>query len=82
MDRTEDGMDMEATLIRIGLPFVVDASTAVPADWIQIAQRISQSENGLARWEVTASTAALRDEAVQTIDSLVKEYGAGEKYVG
>ena len=32
--------------------------------------------------EVTASTAALRDEAVQTIDSLVKEYGAGEKYVG
>jgi phosphomannomutase len=82
MDRTEDGMDMEATLIRVGLPFVIDATTEIPDRWVQIAQRISQSENGLARWEVTASTAELRDDAVATIDGLVKEYGAGEKYVG
>lgn len=82
MKQTEDGMDMEATLIRIGLPFVIDASTPIPESWIQIAQRISQSENGLARWEVTASTAELRSEAVESIEGFVKEYGAGEKYVG
>ena len=82
MKQTEDGMDMEATLIRIGLPFVIDASTPIPESWIQIAQRISQSEHGLARWEVTASTAELRSEAVESIEGFVKEYGAGEKYVG
>ena len=82
MDRTADGMDMEATLIRLHLPFEITAETVIGDDWCQVAQRISQSENGLARWEVTAATAALRDEAVASITAIAAKHGAGERYVG
>lgn len=82
MSRTADGMDMEATLIRDGLPFVIDASTPLSAEWTQVAQRVSQSEKGLARWEVTAGTAERRDAAVQLIEATVRQFGAGPRYVG
>lgn len=82
MDRTADGMDMEATLIRLRLPFSIGRDTVIGEDWCQVAQRISQSENGLARWEVTAASAALRDAAVATIAGIAARHGAGERYVG
>ena len=46
----KNGMDLEATLMRRGLPFDVDQNTVLTGDWLQICQRVSQSENGLARW--------------------------------
>jgi phosphomannomutase len=82
MSRTADGMDMEATLLRQGLPFVIDATTPLSEEWTQVAQRVSQSEKGLARWEVTAGTAARRDEAVRLIEATVQRFGAGPRYVG
>jgi phosphomannomutase len=82
MSRTADGMDMEATLLREGLPFVIDADTPMTEEWTQVAQRVSQSEKGLARWEVTAGTAARRDEAVRQIEAAVQRFGAGPRYVG
>lgn len=51
----KNGMDLEATLLRRGLPFDVTAETRLAADWFQVSQRVSQSENGLARWEVVGA---------------------------
>lgn len=82
MSRMADGMDMDATLLREGLPFVIDASTPMSEEWTQIAQRVSQSEQGLARWEVTAGTPARKAAAVQLIETTVRRFGAGPKYVG
>jgi phosphomannomutase len=82
MSRMADGMDMEATLLRDGLPFVINAETPLSEEWTQIAQRVSQSEKGLARWEVTAGTAARKAAAVQMIEATVQQFEAGPKYVG
>ena len=51
----KNGMDLEATLMRRGLPFDVNAQTHLATDWFQVSQRVSQSENGLARWEVVGA---------------------------
>ncbi|HWQ14397.1 MAG TPA: phosphoglucomutase [Roseiflexaceae bacterium] len=82
MSRTADGMDMEATLLREGLPFVIDADTPLSEEWTQIAQRVSQSERGLARWEVTAGTLARKEAAERLIDETVRRFEAGPRYVG
>jgi phosphomannomutase len=82
MSRTADGMDMEATLLREGLPFVIDADTPLPEGWTQVAQRTSQSEKGLARWEVTASTQERKEDAERLIHETVQRYQAGPRYVG
>ena len=52
----KNGMDLEATLMRRGLPFDVNAQTHLATDWFQVSQRVSQSENGLARWEVVGAS--------------------------
>jgi phosphomannomutase len=77
-----NGMDLEATMMRRGLPFVIDRNTRLDSDWLQICQRISQSENGLARWEVVAATPEIAADARDEIRGLVKEYGASEAYRG
>lgn len=82
MSRMADGMDMEATLLRDGLPFVIDATTPLSEEWTQIAQRVSQSEKGLARWEVTSGTEQRKQSAVRLIEETVQQFGAGPKYVG
>lgn len=79
---TADGVDMDATLLRDGLPFVIDADTPLTEEWTQVAQRASQSEKGLARWEVTAGTATRRDAAVRLIEETVRRFQAGPRYVG
>lgn len=82
MERMKNGMDLEATLLRIGLPFDVDRHTRLEPDWLQISQRISQSEDGLARWEVVGARAELVAEAKREIASCVARFGAGEEYQG
>ncbi len=67
LDRMKNGMDLEATLLRQGLPFDVNEQTRLAADWLQVCQRISQSENGLARWEVVGATADLVGRAKREI---------------
>ena len=42
--------------MRSGLPFDVNEQTRLATDWLQVCQRVSQSENGLARWEVVGAT--------------------------
>ena len=82
LDRMKNGMDLEATLLRRGLPFDVNERTKLAADWYQVSQRISQSENGLARWEVVGATEPLVGEAKREIAACVKPFGAGEEYQG
>lgn len=81
-NRMENGYDLEATIMRRGLPFDIGLETRMAPDWIQICQRISQSENGLARWEVVAAVPGLAVSAKAAIAQIVKEFGAGEEYQG
>jgi hypothetical protein len=78
----KNGMDLEATLIRRGLPFDIDQDTQLGADWLQVCQRVSQSENGLARWEVVGARADLVRRAKSEVAECVRRFGAGEEYQG
>ena len=82
LDRMKNGMDLEATLLRRGLPFDVDAQTQLATDWFQVSQRVSQSENGLARWEVVGARLDLVEQAKREIAACVREFGAGDEYQG
>ncbi len=82
MRRTPEGYDLEATMMRRGLPFAIDENTRMAPDWLQVCQRISQSENGLARWEVVAADAAIAAEARADITRITAAHGAGEEYQG
>jgi phosphomannomutase len=82
LDRMKNGMDLEATLMRRGLPFDVNEQTQLSGDWLQVCQRVSQSENGLARWEVVGANADLVSEAKRDVAACVKRFGAGEEYQG
>lgn len=82
MDRTRSGMDLEATMLRRGLPFDIAPDTRLETGWLQVCQRISQSENGLARWEVVAATPEIAAGARDTIQRVVKDFGGSEPYQG
>ena len=82
LSRMPNGYDLEATMMRRGLPFSIEADTATAADWLQVCQRISQSEDGLARWEVVAAEADIAAEAKRDIAAIVQRFGAGEEYQG
>lgn len=77
-----DGTDLEATLIRSGIPSVMLPGSGLDERWFQVAQRVSQSEKNLARWEVCASHEAERDACVATIEKAAAMFGGGEKYIG
>jgi len=82
LQRMQNGMDLEATLMRCGLTFEVDQHTTLGDDWLQICQRVSQSEDRLARWDVVGA----RPESVRDVKSqiarCVRQFGAGDEYQG
>jgi phosphomannomutase len=80
--RMKNGMDLEATLLRRGLPFEVNQDTQLAADWLQICQRVSQSEDRLARWDAVGATPQLVQQAKRDIAERVAAFGAGEEYQG
>lgn len=82
LTRMKSGMDLEATLLRYGLPFDVGPETRLADDWLQVCQRISQSEDRLARWEVSGARNELVQQAKREIAECVAQYGAGEEYQG
>lgn len=82
LSRMPNGYDLEATMMRRGLPFDITADTHLASDWIQVCQRISQSENGLARWEVVAANPELAAAAKEAITRIVPAFGAGGEYQG
>lgn len=82
MSRMPNGYDLEATMMRRGLPLTIGADARLEADWLQVCQRISQSENGLARWEVVAADADIARDAKEDIARIAQRFGAGEEYQG
>ncbi len=80
MRTMEDGTDLEAVLMRRNLPFAIDAQTVMPDDWVQVTQRISQTEDGVARWEVIAGNPEIKDETASIINSIVTSSGKAERY--
>jgi len=82
MQRTPEGYDLEATIMRRGLPLEIDADTRPNADWLQICQRVSQSEDGLARWEVVAASAEVAAAAKTQILELARTHGGSAEYQG
>ena len=70
----EDGSSLDATLMRKGLPLKIDASSDLKGSWLQVAQRISRSEEGIARWEVASSTKEGLEEAVGPIMAVTDRY--------
>ena len=82
MTQMRNGMSLDATMLRRGIPFEVDSDSKLAQRWLQVCQRISQSENGLARWEVVAGEAAIAAEAKQAIGRIVQKFDAGPEYMG
>jgi len=82
MHEMDTGMDLEATLMRQGLPFRIDENTQPADDWLQVCHRISQSEDGLARWEVVGADEEIVHQAKRDIAECVRAFGAGDEYQG
>lgn len=74
----EDGSDLDATLMRSGLPEVLSPDTDLERPWFQVAQRITRSEEGITRWEVVSNSTKSCQEAVAAIRRITDRYvGAG-----
>lgn len=71
----DDGSDLDATLMRFNLPAHFDKDMAFPDNWIQVAERISRSEDAMTRWEVVAAT----EEDCNKINDIIKEIA--DRYV-
>lgn len=82
MTHMANGEALDATLMRRGIPFEVDAETRLEPGWLQVCHRVSQSEAHLARWEVVAETAEIAADAKREIEAITRRYGAGEEYQG
>ncbi|MDY0288068.1 MAG: hypothetical protein RBR15_04510 [Sphaerochaeta sp.] len=72
--KMEDGSDLDATLMRMGLPELIDETTCLNGDWLQVAQRISRSEEGMTRWEVASSSPQRCEDAVRRIRGITDKY--------
>lgn len=72
----DDGSDLDATLIRYGLPVQITAETKMEQPWYQVAQRISRSEEGMTRWEVVSNDNELCEMANSIIKSITDAYVA------
>ena len=52
----DDGSDLDACLMRFNLPLEFDANSSLEGKkWVQVAQRISRSEDAMCRWEVVSN---------------------------
>lgn len=76
MKTMEDGRSLDATLMRSGLPEVLDSNSDLSAPWYQVAQRNTRSEEGIARWEVVANSEKDCRDAVALIRGITDGYVA------
>ncbi len=82
LDRMKSGMDLDATLMRRGVPLQIEGDVEFDRDWLQVCQRVSHSEDRLARWEVVGASAELVQQAKAEIERCVGAFGAGSEYRG
>lgn len=69
IDKMEDGSDLQADLMRIGLPAKIKDSAGFAEKWVQLAQRISASEDSLCRFEITSNDAG----ECERINSMIRQ---------
>ena len=75
IDRMEDGSDLDATLMRFNLPETFTAQTDLEGvTWAQVAQRISRSEDAMARWEVVSNNREECERLNNEVRAIVSEY--------
>lgn len=70
----DDGSDLDAVLMRFGLPRVFTADTRLSDTWCQVAQRISRSEDAMTRWEVVSNDDNLCEEMNGVIREIADRY--------
>ena len=68
--------------MRRGIPLNVGKDSHLDPGWLQVCQRISQSEDGLARWEVVAANADIAKKAKMDIQQIVQEFGGSGEHQG
>lgn len=73
VNRMDDGSDLEADLMRINLPETITDKTDLSKKWVQVAQRISRSEDGLCRFEVTSNSESECNEINSEILEVTKK---------
>ena len=69
-------------MLRKGMPFEIGPDTTFDEAWLQVCQRVSQSEDRLARWEVVAADPEIARDAKRMIAEIAAGHGAGEEYQG
>lgn len=75
IDRMEDGSDLDATLMRFNLPEKFTKDTNLEGKvWGQVAQRISRSEDAMARWEVVSNSKEECERLNNEVRKIVSEY--------
>lgn len=74
----DDGSSLDAVVMSDGLPSSIGRETKLSDDWVRISQRVSQNENNVARWEVTAGQPGKLHQAVDTIRSIAARHDGRE----
>lgn len=75
IDRMEDGSDLDATLMRFNLPEKFTPETSLEGKtWAQVAQRISRSEDAMARWEVVSNSKEECERLNNEVIKIVSRY--------
>lgn len=80
-DKLKNGKSLESTLIKLNLPLSYSSTTKLDPIWLQIAQRASESELYLGRWELLSSSSTLLEEAKASIKQVLTYY-KGKFYIG
>ena len=70
----EDGSDLDAVLMRFNLPETFDKDSSLNGTWVQVAERISRSEDAMVRWEVASNDKKSCDRMDEIIHEITDEY--------
>lgn len=70
----EDGSDLDAVLMRFNLPQTFDKNSTLERSWVQVAERISRSEDAMVRWEVASNDKASCEKMNGLIHEITDEY--------
>lgn len=73
-DTSIEGRYLDSKIMRIGIPKEIDSNTNFSNPWLQISQRISRSEDNIARWEVTGSKNYNVELVSKEINDILKKY--------
>ena len=73
----DDGSDLDACLMRFNLPQTFSADYSLEGKkWVQVAQRISRSEEAMCRWEVVSNDPDLCAEYNGYVKEITDRYVA------